>query len=225
MKTLFVLLLSVILMTSMASAEMLSTANTTPQGRWAVEGIGLSDTDIGGPGGMTSTSYGIKGGYGIMDNLDLSLAVGSSTFSNLGAGVGKASLTAITAVVKYNVVKESAAMPVSVAVGLGTKALEQKMTITVPATVNLTNNGNKTGIGVIVSKVMAPFIPYGGITYAQTMLQNNTDATSLEITLGTGIAWSQQGAVFVEYTNQSVTPSGGTAVTTPQIGVGVGYII
>jgi hypothetical protein len=71
---------------------------------------------------------------------------------------------------------------------------------------------------------MAPFIPYGGLQYGSTGGSVGT-STQIDITLGTGIAWSTQGMVLLEYTNQSITPQGGSAYTSGQIGLGVLYLI
>ena len=71
---------------------------------------------------------------------------------------------------------------------------------------------------------MAPFVPYGGLTYVRPL--NRRDfSTQLDLTVGTAIAWSMQGAVFLEYTMQSITPNGGSNYSSGQIAPGVCYTI
>jgi len=54
--------------------------------------------------------------------------------------------------------------------------------------------------------MMIPFIPYGGLTYKSTTFSMAANkGTAIDLTVGSAIAWSQQGAVFVEYTQQQIT--------------------
>lgn len=73
--------------------------------------------------------------------------------------------------------------------------------------------------------MMAPYVPYGGITYRTTSSGGTTTATQFDLTVGTAIAWSVQGAVFIEDTLQSITPNGLSSYSSNQIGLGVGYKI
>ncbi|NQT30324.1 MAG: hypothetical protein HQ596_07110 [Candidatus Saganbacteria bacterium] len=215
MKKVFIVLLFVFLATSIASAEILCTGMMLEKGKWAVAGVGLQDSNVANTSGYSITSYALKGAYGITDQLELALAYSSSNYGGLPAGLTM-SATAYTIYLKYGILKESEGKPVSVALGIGYKGVAQTSNLTG------TSNGSKTGVGVIVSKIYAPFIPYLGLTYNGISLagQNNT----LEITVGTGIAWSTQGAVFIEYTNQAYSGDGGS-YSSPQIGIGVGYNI
>jgi len=79
--------------------------------------------------------------------------------------------------------------------------------------------------GVGVSKMMAPYVPYGALTYRTTANGGTAVSTQLDLTVGCAIAWSTQGAVFVEDTLQSITPNGGSAYSSNQLGIGVGYKI
>ena len=124
---------------------------------------------------------------------------------------------------KYSVLEESSSMPVSVALGGGYKILSQDSTYAGPITRN--SSGNQWGVGAIVSRMIVPFIPYGGLTYKSTSYAGATAMTQMDITVGSAIAWSTQGAVFVEYTSQAITPTLGSAFTSGQIAGGVGYKI
>lgn len=201
---------------SAASAELLTTANPIGQGKWGVLGAGLMDSNTN-----NNTSYGLTTiggyiGYGVMDKLDVYLNVGSANVTGLPAGVSS-SMTAIGLTGKYTIIDESAGMP-AVAIGAGYKSLNATFT-------GGTSTGNQMLVGVGASKVMAPFVPYGGIDYRTNSSGGTTTSTQLDLTVGTAIAWSVQGAVFVEGTMQSITPNGGSAYSSNQIGLGVGYKI
>lgn len=199
---------------SVASAEMLVTANPIGQGKWAFLGAGLQDSSVGGSGStLTMTTIGGYAGYGVTDKLDVFAQLGQASFS-----VGSTKTTILGLTLKYEVMEESVSFPVSVSVGGGYKSLSTD-------TGGSTTSGNQMLVGVGVSKLMAPFIPYGGLTYRTTSSGGTTTQTQSDLTVGSAIAWSAQGAVFVEYTMQSITPNGGSAYTSGQIGLGVGYSI
>ena len=63
----------------MASAELLTTANPIGQGKWAVMGAGIQDSNLSDMGSsVTLTTYGAYIGYGITDALDVFLQAGTS---------------------------------------------------------------------------------------------------------------------------------------------------
>ncbi|MBN2058021.1 MAG: hypothetical protein JW782_04440 [Candidatus Saganbacteria bacterium] len=215
MKKVLVILLSLSFIASVASAELLVTANPIGTGQWAVLGAGLQDSNYGNISGYTLTTLGGYVGYGLMDMLDLYVNAAYGTMGGLPSGVeGSGTLAGLN--LKYAVLQEA---PVSVAIGAGLKALSVR--IKNPLT-DTTNSGTQISLGVGVSKLMAPFIPYGGVAYRSTS-GDVGDATQLDATVGSAIAWSSQGAVFVEYTLQSITPKGGSNFSSGQIGLGVGY--
>lgn len=217
MKKLFVLLLSLTFIASVASAELLVTANPLGAGKWGFLGAALQDSDWMKPlaSGMTLTTIGGYVGYGIMDNLDGFFEVAQGNAGNFPAGTPAGTTASVTAYglnLKYTVLNEA---PVSVAIGAGAKALVGKMTGSGDS------NSTQINAGVGVSKIMAPFIPYCGVMYKS--ISGDSKATAIDATVGSAIAWSEQGAVFVEYTMQSITPDGVANYTSSQIGLGVGY--
>ena len=218
MRTFLIAILSVALLASIASAEMLVTANPIGQGRWAVLGAGLQDQNASNMSGWTMTSIGGYVGYGILNQLDAYLQAGMGNMGGLPAG-WSGSTTVYGLSLKYALLEEGDASPVSVAIGGGAKALQMKS----KATVDSTSNNTIVSLGVGVSKAIAPLIPYGGIMYRS--YSGDSEGTQLDATLGSAIAWSEQGAVFVEYTLQSITPKGGSNYSSGQIGAGVGYVI
>ncbi len=221
MRTLSVLFLVVAFMASMASAELLTTANTFGQGKFGFELAGVQDQKYFNDSDLTRTVYAGYIGYGILEDLDAYLEYGLSNVGGLtspleitGSGIGLS--------LKYRILKEGEALPVSVALAGQYRSISIK---TKP--IDTTENGSQTGIGVGVSKVMAPFVPYGGIAYRTNVLEGEEKYTQLDITLGTAIAWSMQGAVLLEYTNQSITDknAGFDDHTSGQMAIGVAYKI
>jgi hypothetical protein len=87
----------------------------------------------------------------------------------------------------------------------------------------ISTNGAKSTIGIGISKKFIPFIPYAGVMMGTTSAAG-VNVTSLDLTIGSAIAWSKQGAVFVEYTNQGLSAAG-VNYTSGQIALGVGYTI
>jgi hypothetical protein len=241
MRALLVSLLLIVFMTSIASAELLTTANPIGQGGWAFLGAGIRDSNLGNQStDFTLTTIGGYLGYGITDKLDAYLQIGSSTSSTYSETVfgytydADITGTGYGANLKYTVLEEGEGMPVSAAVGLGYKSVSSKMKTTVtppnpppplPPAGEETVNGSQIMVGIGVSKIIVPFIPYGALAYRKDSADGEEASTQIDITVGSAIAWSTQGAVFVEYTNQSITPKGGDVYTSGQMALGVGYKI
>jgi len=207
---------------SAASAELLTTSNPIGAGKWALLGAYLSQSSYGGNNsGVSASTIGGYAGYGLNAQTDLYLTVGMMNTGSIAipGGSFKINNTALGLAAKYLLMAESASMPVSVSAGVGYKALMAK---TDPATVNM--NGSQVYGGVGVSKMMVPFVPYAGLTYRSTG-GDVTTTTQIDLTIGTAIAWSAQGAVFAEYTMQSITPKGGANYSDPQIALAVGYAL
>ncbi len=212
------ILLLCLLVVSAASAELFVTANPLGQGRWGGLLGYMSASNLGGVSGMGAGMIGGYAGYGITDSLDAFLKAGSLNVTGLPAGVTSSS-TIIGLALKYAILKEGADMPVSLAAGLG----YQSWNTTASAGAGGNSTTSDLGAGVVVSKVMAPFIPYGGFQY-KNLTTAGVTTTSMELTLGSAVAWSEQGAVFVEYTSQSQSAAGANW-SQSQIGAGVGYKI
>jgi hypothetical protein len=227
MKKLFVFALLMALFATMASAELLITANPFGQGKWAVEGAYLMDSKVqlGGSTDVGMNTIGAYVGYGITSALDVIVQLGSATYDKLPVGVNSASGTGAGIFGKYAILQESNNMPVSVSAGLGYKSLSMTASTLLG---NMSGSGSSIMAGLGVSKIFAPLVPYAGATYRSNTLTvsgTNMDSTQLDLTAGTAIAWSQNGAVYIEYTAQSMTPKTGAAYTQTQIAGGVGYKI
>ncbi|MDD5382148.1 MAG: hypothetical protein PHH60_00615 [Candidatus Margulisbacteria bacterium] len=229
MRKLLVSLLLVVSVATFVSAELLVTANPLGQGKWGFELAAMQDQTFMDVSGATLMTYGGYVGYGLMENLDAYLQLGTGSSSGLKWGVTAMdyTLTAYGLNLKYTVLTEGASVPVSVAIGVGYKSLSGKFSM---GGGSQDATGSQMGIAAGVSKVLAPFIPYGALSYkSDTMSAGGTsmDATQIDLTVGTAIAWSTQGAVMLEYTSQQVTPkaAGSSNYTSAQIAAGVSYAL
>ncbi len=222
MKKIVVLSLLVFSVVSIASAEMLTTANPIGQGKWAFLGAYIKDSNRQG-GGLTNldlTTLGGYVGYGVTDKLDAFLQLGQATTGGLPTGI-EITAQGYGLLGKYQILSEKD-MPVSAAIGAGGKAVSKKTKVGGGET---TKNGNQMLIGLGVSKMFIPFVPYGALVYKKDTEEGKDVSTQIDIVIGTAIAWSASGAVLVEYTSQSITPNGGSTYTSSQIAGAVAYKI
>jgi len=217
MRLFAICMLLVVFLVSVSSAELLTTAMPLGQGKWGVLGAALQDSNVINNSGATLASLGGFAGYGITDKLDLFVGLGSSNMNGL-AGFS-CTVTGIGGTLKYALLSEGKNLPVSVAVGVGYKSLSTKATTG-------DTTGSQIGTAVMISKVIIPFVPYGGLTYKKTSTSGTETSTQLDLTLGSAIAWSVQGAVYVEYTLQSINDKTGIGnYSSGQVGIGVGYAL
>lgn len=217
-------LLLVLMVVSAVSAELLVTANPFGKGKWVFEGAYLSDANVANSSGMSAATVGAYCGYGINDKLDFIVAGGQANVAGLPVGVSALKTTGYGVNLKYALASEEKDLPVSVAVGGGYKLLSQVTTVT--GLGDTTENGNQLLLAIGISKIMVPFIPYAGIDYRAISYNASNLENHLDLTIGTAIAWSMQGAVLVEYSRQSITPTNGSGnYTSGQIAAGVAYKI
>jgi hypothetical protein len=166
-------------------------------------------------------------GYGINEKLDLIVSAGQSNVTGMaGAYVGVSAIraTGYGLNLKYALASAGDNSPVDVSIGAGYKLLTQVTSIT--GLGDMTANGNHMLLGIGISKIMVPFVPYAGLTYRATGYEANATQTQFDWTVGTAIAWSQQGAVFLEDTMQVITPvGGGDGYSSNQLAIAVGYTI
>ncbi|MFA6170484.1 MAG: hypothetical protein WCW67_05155 [Candidatus Margulisiibacteriota bacterium] len=223
MKKITMSLLLALCFASLASAELLVTANPLGQGKMAFAGAYVLDSNYQNSTGLTLGTIGGYFGYGITDKLDTYLQYGQGTAGGtIPTGIGGMSGTGYGASLKYTILDEGVSMPVSVALGGGYKSFSNKVTIT--GLGDITSTSSQMMIGVGVSKIMAPFVPYGAIAYRSTNVSTaNSNSTQLDLTVGTAIAWSMQGAVMIEYSMQSITPQAGSSYTGGEIAASVAY--
>ncbi|MCU0640968.1 MAG: hypothetical protein MUC35_02635 [Candidatus Margulisbacteria bacterium] len=223
MRLVTTLLLAVVLIASAASAEFLLTANPLGQGK--IGGLlgYVSDANYNNVSGMSVGTIGGYVGYGITDKLDVLVNLGSANASGLPVGVSKIAATGYALNLKYSVIQEGKDMPVSVAVGGGYKS--STLTTTVTGLGDISTPLSQISIAAGVSKVMAPFIPYGALAYRSMNSNGTAQGTAIDLTVGSAIAWSMQGAVMIEATMQSITPNGGANYSSSQLAAGVAYLL
>jgi hypothetical protein len=208
MRILLVVLLSFVLLAPIASAEILNVPISLGAGGIGFLVTGVQDSDWGNQSGQTLTTWGGLFGFGILDNLDGYLQLGygvppgtSASMANLG---GK---------LKYTVFQ---AHPFAMSLHGGLNAIMVDGSST-------TSNDTQISIGTQISTVLFPFIPYLGATYRSIIGDNEASATDL--TIGAATSLSYVGALFIEYTLQSITPKGGSSYTSGQIALGIGMIL
>jgi hypothetical protein len=224
MRLLATLLLISAVVVSAASAEFLLTANPLGQGKWGLLGGYVSDANYGNMSGSSLGTIGGYAGYGITDKLDVLVQLGSSTYSGaLPLGVSGVTGTGYAVNLKYALMAEGKDLPVSVAVGGGYKSASQVASIVGGGSASTPLSQISLAAGV--SKVMAPFVPYGAVAYRSMNSSGTAMGTAIDLTVGTAIAWSMQGAVMVEYTMQSITPNGGSNYSSGQMAAGVAYML
>ncbi|MBU0630087.1 MAG: hypothetical protein KKC80_04115 [Candidatus Margulisbacteria bacterium] len=224
MKKIALTLVLALCVASLASAELLVTANPLGQGKMAFSGAYVLDSNYQNSSGMSLGSIGGYFGYGITDKLDAYAQLGSATASGLPVGISGMSATGYGASLKYTIIDEGTDIPVSVALGGGYKSFNNKTTVT--GLGDITSTASQIMLGVGVSKVMAPLVPYGAIAYRSNSVSTaNSNSTQIDLTIGTAIAWSMQGAVMIEYTMQSITPQAGGSYTGSEIAASVAYKI
>ena len=222
MRIIATLLLVVALFTA-ASAELLVTANPFGKGRWVVEGAYISETNVSNVSGMSAGTIGAYLGYGLNESLDLIVSGGQAVLSGLPLGISACRNTGLGLNLKYALLNEGKDMPVSVALGGGYKMLSQVTSVVGAG--DTTDNGNQILLALGVSKVIVPFIPYAGLDYRTVAYNGSNTQTQIDLSLGSFIAWSLNGAVVVEYTLQSITPNGVSNYTSSQIAGGIAYKI
>ena len=213
MKKVLVAVLAVVFAATLASAELMTTSDPVGKGNWAFLGSGIQDQNFSNDSDASLTTIGGVVGYGITDQLDAYVQLGSSTSNNLPTDVTG---TGYGVNFKYTVWEESHEMPVTVSTGLGYKSTTWK------ASGISDQNATQLSLGAGISKVWQQFIPYGGLAYRKNSQDGSDLSSQIDLTVGSSIPWPNMGAFFVEYTLQSITPDGGSNYSSNQIGAGFG---
>ena len=242
MRSLFIFLLAITLMVSAASAAVMTSPYPLGQGGTAFSLSGVQESNFQGQSSATLMTYTFTAGYGLTESLDVYLGLGSAASSSLTSALptppfpaGSSANTEVkgsgySVATKYLIFKEGGAMPVSIGVAAQYSATNVESTTDLsafaqPANVQTQSNSQiAAGIGV-AKAAFIPFIPYGALVYRKNSTGGVESSTQIDLSLGTIITLSRQIAIFLEYTSESVTPTGGSAVSLSQIGVGVGYKI
>lgn len=226
MKKFLVASLLVFLAVSVASATVLLTPYPAGRGKFGVSLSGARTTNWAGQSDAVGNTYSISVAYGLMDNLDLDLQYGQLKTDKRTVMVAAPPAPLATldttinqygALLKYNVLNDAKGAPVALSIGVGAAALNSPNTVTLPAalgggTQSMTLNGSYGGLGVIVSKLFIPFVPYLGAQYTVSG-GDWAKYYELQITAGSYIAFNRNWGCFVEYSALTDTPDGGGSST------------
>ena len=207
MKKVLAVVLFVVFAASLASAELLTTANSVGKGKWAFLGSGLQDQNFGNSSVTSLTTIGGYIGYGINEKLDAYFQAGQSTISGVsstGTGMGLN--------LKYTMLEEGRDVPVTVAAGAGYKSMNW----------STGTNGSQLSLAAGISRVWSYVIPYSGLAYRKNSVSGNDISSQIDLTVGSAVPWQNMGAFFVEYTLQTITPNGASNYSSSQIGAGFG---
>jgi opacity protein-like surface antigen len=200
MKKILLALVAVILMASFASASVLVPANTLGAGKWGY--LGAAGYAMNSVANSNSYSIGGFGAYGVMDNLDVYVKAGYGLPANAVAGVTMNAIQ-LGLAAKYLIVSESKDMPVSVAALAGYQTTTTNMTAPITTQFAL----GDLGAGVVVSKVMVPWVPYGAAVY-HSLNDGTTTGSNVEVAIGTQMLLSKSSAIVGEFSYNSISMGG-----------------
>ncbi|MBU0672729.1 MAG: hypothetical protein KJ732_06870 [Candidatus Margulisbacteria bacterium] len=160
-----------LLLGSVAFAQVLASAIPNDPGIWTIALFGGRQSNVGNNSSLAQTLYGIAGAYGLGNRTELDLIYGYGSFSGVQGMAMQ--LSCYTLSLKYNLLME---VPLSLALGASTTLLSQKDNFAGSP------NGNNYGFKILVSKVISSFIPYACLNRSYTSLGGDSIAT--EVTLG-----------------------------------------
>ncbi|MBU0574352.1 MAG: hypothetical protein KKH83_07760 [Candidatus Margulisbacteria bacterium] len=237
MKKLLLASFAVILIASMSSAVYLSPAITPQKGKWGVSLAWASTSNYGNYPDLKFDGMVASVKYDINDKVGLSFTYGQpnpngSALTYTISGGGTYLGTRLT----YNFLNEfDGKTPVSLAgfisgtmIG-GSIDFKNSTTGVLPNMNSGASLSSYTG-GVVVSKLISMFIPYAVISYGSNSLSlDNTavvgalpgSSTALNMSIGTGIAFHEKVALFLEYESSSIS-TGGASYTSPTVGALIG---
>ncbi|MFH1390482.1 MAG: hypothetical protein ABIH56_07180 [Candidatus Margulisiibacteriota bacterium] len=216
-------LMLIVIMASIASAEIMSTGDPIGQGKFAVSGNYVKDSKVGtiGTDDMNMSTWGGTIGYGLTDKLDLYLTASSSNVGNMPTGVARSAAT-IGLVTNYQFMEEGANSSISVAGRLGYKSMSFSAT---SFSVTANNIVSQYMAAVEISKKLSAFTPYVGFGYCNYYSGGSDPSTQLGVTVGGSYAWLPNSSILVELTSNTVSASWLPAFSNSQIGVGINYYL
>jgi len=214
MKRLLAVFFLCLLMCSTGRAELMKTAGPLGQGNWRLMANAISDQNFMNVSGAADLlACGVLA-YGVTDQLDLYGTIGSGNATGLPA---QTSLTALSGNFKYNIMK-CCDSPVALAIDGGYKGSSSLMGTTLSAF-------SQWKLGVIVSKMIHPFIPYGGLIYRSTMKNSNAYTSQYDVTVGVALYQTMALMLMVEDTYQTISPTIGNGYGSNQIAVGISGLL
>ena len=230
MKKVLGLWLIVLLVAGAAHANTLVTALSLGKGTWAFSATGAQQSNYSNITDCKQNKGGLSVGYGLTDKLDAYILYGSATTTNysqltpLGVQPFDNLLTNYGLILKYGLMNDTEGAPVSLSIAGGASPFSAELK---NATLGVDQfvRGSQGGIGVLVSKVFIPFVPYLAYQY---MLQNGdtgTKGVETQLSIGSLIAWAKNAGLFVEYTNHVVITDGGIGYSMGEISLSLAFNI
>jgi hypothetical protein len=219
----FLVSLLLIFLTSIASGEVLTSPLPIGKGSWAFSASWILDKNINDLGDDPSlTTYSGTVGYGLTEKLDVYLGYGSSSSSNIP--YAEISGTGFSVAGKYILIREGEKFPISVGIAALYKSTSS---ITKIAAIESKASGSQTAFGIGAAKILIPFIPYLAVVYRTNSSEGSESSAQIDTTIGTMIAFSEKGAIFIEYTNQAIEDKTGSIgnYSSPQYAASIGYKI
>ncbi len=188
-----------LLLSSLASAELMMSACPLGQGKFSLMPGAMVDFNYASMGGNAYMMMDMLG-YGVNDRLDVYGSVGAGYSAPVTGMMNAMTMTSYAAGLKYLVLAESLTQPFSLGVNLGLKSMPMSMT---------SMNQMQGSLGLVVSKMTGNFNPYAGVTYRSTR-QGYGDFSQIDWTVGTGIGPMDK-MLTIEYTLQLVSIASGTS--------------
>ena len=211
MKKLIIALAAIVMISSIANANVLLTGNTLGAGK--IGYLGALAYDMSSVANSNQYALGGALGYGVLSNLDVYLKAAYGIGSNLPASVTGYG-TDLGLIAKYGIMDELAGKaPVSVAGILEYQA--ETVTLTTPFG-SFQGVAGDIGLGVVVSKIMVPWVPYGAAIY-HSVASGGATTSGIELAVGSQMLLSKTSAIIGElsYMNNSTT-----SVTDTEISLG-----
>jgi hypothetical protein len=203
MKKLIVSIIAVLALCSMASASVLITAN--PLGAGKMGWLAAGEYDMNSQANMNM--YGVGGflGYGINGNLDLYAKLGYGINPSVALGLSSMNDLSMGLALKYTFINESqtaGGSSVSLAGVLGYQA--DTVTAGITGAGNTVSAQGDIGVGLIVSKIMVPWVPYGAAVYHSLNVNpGSVTGTRTEVAVGTQMLLSKNSAIVGEFSYNS----------------------
>jgi len=217
------LLLVFSLFASLASAELLMTANAFGKGKWLFQGNALTESNVLNNNAMQATMLGGAIGYGLTERFDLVARVGLASATGYPPSLNNLSQSVYGALLKCQLLDE-AVMPVSLAVGVGYYGLSQTVGYVLPSPSTEKYSGAESLFLLEISKDYLVFNPYLGLAYRSTNLNSAlVSSTQVDVTLGTAFNWTEQSKVLIELTEQMITPGDQSHYSSGSFALGIQY--
>jgi len=173
MKKYLVILACLMLLAPVAFGEVLTGAIPNSPGAWTFALFTARQSNVGNIGSLYQSLNGMSVGYGLVDKLQANLVYENGVFGGIPGY--DMTMNSYTLAFVYNLIMESGAFPVSVAINPSVSLLSQSDS----------TSGSSYSLGIVASKMIGKFMPYLSLAYADT----NLGGESSEVDLTAGGTW------------------------------------